>query len=128
MALETSSRGVEAFEDLHIFKEARKLTSCIWSITRCQSFARDPVLVNQVRRATLSIASNIAEGFERQSDKDFARFLVIAKGSYGEVRAQLLIAMEQQYITKEQYSDLSGAARQISAGLANLARYLRSKS
>jgi|SRR6267142_3051414 len=92
------------------------------------AFARDPVLVNQVRRATLSIASNIAEGFERQSDKDFARFLVIAKGSCGEVRAQLLIAMDQQYVTKEQYSDLSVAARQISAGLANLARYLRSKS
>jgi four helix bundle protein len=63
-----------------------------------------------------------------QSDKDFARFLVIAKGSCGEVRAQLLIAMAQEYITKEQYSDLSGAARQISAGLANLARYLRLKS
>jgi len=128
METNSGSKGVEAFEDLHIFKEARKLTSCIWSITRCQPFSRDQVLVNQVRRATLSIASNIAEGFERQSDKDFARFLVIAKGSCGEVRAQLLIAMDQQYITKEQYSDLSGAARQISAGLANLARYLRSKS
>ncbi len=128
METNSGSKGVEAFEDLHIFKEARKLTSCIWSVTRCQPFSRDPVLVNQIRRATLSIASNIAEGFERQSDKDFARFLVIAKGSCGEVRAQLLIAMDQQYITKEQYSDLSGAARQISAGLANLARYLRSKS
>ena len=123
----SGSKGVEAFEDLHIFKEARKLTSCIWSITRGQPFSRDQVLVNQVRRATLSIASNIAEGFERQSDKDFARFLVIAKGSCGEVRAQLLIAMDQQYITKEQYSELGGAARQISAGLANLARYLKSK-
>lgn len=88
------SKGVEAFEDLYIFKEARKLTSSIWRITRCQPFARDQVLVNQVRRATLSIVSNIAEGFERQSDKDFARFLVIAKGSCGEVRAQLLIAVD----------------------------------
>jgi four helix bundle protein len=123
-----SSKGVEAFEDLYIFKEARKLTSNIWRITRGQPFSRDQVLVNQVRRAALSIASNIAEGFERQSDKDFARFLVIAKGSCGEVRAQLLIAMDQQYITKEQYSDLSGEARQISAGLANLARYLQNSA
>ncbi len=126
--MSSPSKGVQAFEDLHIFKQARNLTSHVWKITRSRPFSGDPVLVNQVRRATLSIVSNIAEGFERQSDKDFARFLVIAKGSCGEVRAQLLVALDQQYITKDQYSDLSGAARQISAGLANLTRYLQNSA
>jgi len=69
--------------------------------------------------------SNIAEGFERRSRPDFARFLVIAKGSCGEVRAQLLVALDQQYLTKEQHATFRAQTKQISAGLANLARYLR---
>ena len=115
------ARGVERFEDLYVFKEARKLTSSVWKITRVQPFCADRVLVNQLRRATLSIVSNIAEGFERQSNRDFARYLAIAKGSCGEVRAQLLIA-------KEQFAVLSGTARLIGSGLANLARYLRNSA
>jgi four helix bundle protein len=69
--------------------------------------------------------SNIAEGFGRRSRPDFAHFLVIAKGSCGEVRAQLLVAFDQQYLTEQQHATFRAQTKQISAGLANLARYLR---
>jgi four helix bundle protein len=69
--------------------------------------------------------SNIAEGFERRSRPDFARFLVIAKGSCGEVRAQLLVALDQQHLTEDQHATFCARTKQISAGLANLVRYLR---
>ena len=69
--------------------------------------------------------SNIAEGFERRSRPDFARFLVIAKGSCGEVRAQLLVALDQQYLTEAQHAAFSVRTKQISAGLSNLTTYLR---
>jgi len=119
------SNGVKSFEELHIFHEARGLVSELWKATRSGAFARDLVPVNQIRRAALSVMSNIAEGFERRSRPDFARFLVIAKGSCGEVRAQLLVALDQQYLTKEQHATFRAQTKQISAGLANLARYLR---
>jgi four helix bundle protein len=118
-------RGVRSFEDLHIFKESRALVSQIWKVTSAGQFARDFVLTNQIRRATVSVVSNIAEGFERESRQEFARFLGIAKGSCGEVRAQLLIALDQQYLNQEQHQILSSRAKQVSAGLANLARFLR---
>ena len=94
-------------------------------MSRSGAFAKDLVLVNQIRRAALSVMSNIAEGFERRSRTEFARFLVIAKGSCGEVRAQLLVALDQHYLTDAQHATFCARTKQISAGLSNLARYLR---
>lgn len=125
-AMNGQTKGVRSFEELHIFGEARQLVAQIWRATRSGDFARDSVLVNQIRRSTLSVVSNIAEGFERQSRPEFARFLVIAKGSCGEVRAQLLVALDQNYLNKEQHQILCAKTRQISAGLSNLIRYLKS--
>jgi four helix bundle protein len=124
-AIVGQTKGVKSFEELHIFCEARGLVSDLWKLSRSGAFARDLVLVNQIRRAALSVMSNIAEGFERRSRPDFARFLVIAKGSCGEVRAQLLVALDQQYLTEEQHATFCARTKQISAGLANLASYLR---
>ena len=118
-------RGAKSFEDLHIFREARQLVAEVWKLSRSANFSRDVVLVNQMRRAALSVMSNIAEGFERRSRPEFARFLGIAKGSCGEVRAQLLVAIDQGYLTPERHKALCERTRKISAGLSNLARYLR---
>jgi len=117
--------AAKSFEDLHIFLEARRLTADIWKITRTRPFSTDRVLVNQIRRAALSIVSNIAEGFERGSRAEFGRFLNIAKGSCGEVRAQMQVAMDQNYISKRECEDFCSAAKRISAGLSNLAQYLK---
>jgi four helix bundle protein len=120
----SASKAAKSFEDLHIFQASRELVAKIWKITRRRPFVDDRVLTYQIRRAGLSVASNIAEGFERASRPEFGRFLKIAKGSCGEVRAQLLVALDQEYLTKEEHDHLRGAAQQVSAGISNLARYL----
>lgn len=87
--------AAESFEELHIYQRARELTNSIYALTRSEIFARDRGLVDQIRRAAVSIMSNIAEGFERGATTEFIQFLYIAKGSCGEVRAQLRIAKDQ---------------------------------
>jgi len=81
---------IERFEDFDAWKLARRLTHAIYDVSAVGEFSRDFALRDQIRRASISIVSNIAEGFERDGDKEFLQFLSIAKGSCGEVRAQLI--------------------------------------
>ena len=83
------------FEELVVWKKARVLASEIYAVTGSGPFARDRDLQSQMRRAAVSIVSNVADGFERNTKADFARFLLIAKGSCGELRAQLYVALDQ---------------------------------
>lgn len=107
-------KAAETFEELHIYQRARELTNTIYSLTRKDAFARDRGLVDQIRRAAVSIMSNIAEGFERGGANEFIQFLYIAKGSCGEVRAQLRIACDQGYIQSGEHDRLarSGSSNQ----------------
>jgi four helix bundle protein len=86
---------IKKFEDLESWKKARAITNAIYEATAAGRFSRDFGLKDQVRRASISILSNIAEGFERGGDKEFLQFLAVAKGSCGEVRAQLYIAIDK---------------------------------
>ena len=104
------------------------MVSLIWELTKNSPFARDRVLTGQVRRAGLSVVSNIAEGFERGSRVEFGRFLKIAKGSCGEVRAQMLVAADLNYISKEECADFCLRTYQISAGMSKLIAYLGSSA
>lgn len=124
---DSNQRGskVESFEDLNVYKKARKLTNNIYDITKKNSFSKDYGLVNQIRRASVSIMSNIAEGFERGSNAEFIQFLSIAKGSCGEVRAQLTIACDQKYIDNASYKNLYKLCSQISGMLSNLIAHLK---
>jgi four helix bundle protein len=115
----------KAFDDLLVFQEARRLSADIWKLTRTPPSSADKVFVYQIRRAGLSVVSNIAEGFERGSRAEFAHFLKIAKGSCGEIRAQMLIAADQNYISADECEKLCLRAKKISAGLSNLASYLK---
>ena len=90
---------VKKFEDIQSWKKARSLTKEIYAATLTGAFARDFGLRDQMRRSAISILSNIAEGFERGGDKEFLQFLAIAKGSAGELRAQLYVAFDQSFIT-----------------------------
>jgi len=81
-----------------------------------------------MRRAAISILSNIAEGFERRTDPSFAHALMIAKGSCGEVRAQALISLDQKYISPKEYNEVVDSCRRLSAGLAKLIAYLKRSS
>src|SRR6188508_2840872 len=93
---------IERFEDIEAWKHAREITRHIYRATSNGEFAKDFALVNQIRRASISILSNIAEGFERNGDKEFIQFLTIAKGSCGEVRAQLYVASDQKYVDESE--------------------------
>lgn len=89
------------------------------------NFARDFALRDQIRRASISIVSNIAEGFERDGDKEFTQFLFMAKGSCGEVRAQLYLGLDRAYLSEEQFSKLIGHAIELSRMISGLIKYLR---
>lgn len=95
--------GVKRFEDLDAWKLSRELVNLIYDLTDKEEFKRDYSLKDQMHRCSVSVMSNIAEGFERGSDKDFARFLYIAKGSCGEIRSQLYVALDRRYITQEEF-------------------------
>jgi four helix bundle protein len=121
--METTKR-VQSFEDLRVFQEARELSRRVHALTRSGSIAKDFVLVDQMRRAVLSVVSNIAEGFERQSNAEFIRFLYMAKGSCGELRAQALVAMDEGHWTKEIHAEIDDKCRKLSSGLSNFISYL----
>ena len=118
-------KAAETFEDLHIYQRARELTNAIYKLTRNNNFARDFGLIDQIRRAAVSVLSNTAEGFERGSKTEFLQFLYIAKGSCGEVRAQLQIAQDQNYLQLNEYQPLYDLCKQISAMISNFIAHLQ---
>ena len=95
---------IKKFENLEDWKIAREVTKEIYSMSKNELFTKDFGLRNQICRASVSIMSNIAEGFERDGDKEFINFLSIAKGSAGEVRSQLYAALDQNYISQEEFN------------------------
>lgn len=113
------------FEDISAWQKSRELTREIYAVTGQGTFARDFGLKDQIRRAGVSIMSNIAEGFERSGTGEFMQFLATAKGSAGEVRSQLYVAFDQGYITKEGFEALARSATQISRMISGLMSYLR---
>jgi four helix bundle protein len=115
------------FEDLEVWQLAKELTSLIYKVSSSGTFARDFGLRDQMRRAAVSIMSNIAEGFESQTQALFIRFLGHAKGSAGELRAQLYIALEQEYITGEESQTAFTLAEMCSKKLARFIQYLESQ-
>ncbi len=116
---------IERFEDIDCWKKARELTRSIYSISLGGGFSKDFALRDQLRRASISILSNIVEGFERDGNKEFLQFLSIAKGSCGEARAQLYVALDQEYISEAQFRSISEMAVEISRMLSGLIKYLK---
>ena len=116
------------FEDIEAWQKARELTREIYRVTKQGAFAKDFGLRDQIRRAAVSIMSNIAEGFERGSNKEFIQFLFIAKGSAGEVRSQLYIAFDLGYIGKEAFEQLNADLISISRQISGFVKYLHSSS
>ncbi len=116
---------IQRFEDIEAWKLARLLTNRIYDVTAKAEFNRDYGLRDQIRRASISIVSNIAEGYERDGDKEFLQFLFVAKGSCGEVRAQLSLTHDRAYISDEEFGELSSKALQLSRVISGLIKYLR---
>ena len=112
---------VEKFEDIIAWQKARQLSSNVYRIF---SSNKDFSFKNQIERATVSIMNNIAEGFERQTDKEFKQFLYISKGSCGEVRSMVILAKDLGYITESDYSELTAYCTEISKILAGFIKTL----
>lgn len=106
--------AVKYFEDLEAWKSARTLTREIYDFTGRPSFSKDFGLRDQITRASVSIMSNIAEGFERGGTQEFIQFLSIAKGSCGGVRCQLYVAFDQEYLDKQEGVKLMDECRRLS--------------
>ncbi|MFP4023570.1 MAG: four helix bundle protein [Thiohalospira sp.] len=116
---------IEKFEDLEVWQVARELCKIVYSLTKKDPFCKDFELVRQIRKSSGSIMDNIAEGYERDGNKEFIQFLSISKGSCGEVRSQSYRALDQIYISKEEFEELYNKASSISKMLSGFINYLR---
>lgn len=114
------TQKVERFEDLIAWQKARQLASDIYRITSHGEFAKDFGLRDQIRRAAVSVMSNIAEGFDRGSRSEFHQFLVIAKASCAEVRSQLYVAQDVGYINQENFNTANSNASELSRIIGGL--------
>lgn len=118
---------IERFEDLEVWQFARELVRDIYRVTRRGELSKDFGFRDQLQRSALSIMSNIAEGFERKSKKEFVHFLYIAKGSCGELRSQMYAALDLNYINNDEFKVAYQRAEKISKSLAGFIKYLQSK-
>ena len=114
------TQKVERFEDLIAWQKARQLVSDIYRITAHGEFAKDFGLRDQIRRAAVSVMSNIAEGFDRGSRSEFHQFLVIAKASCAEVRSQLYVAQDVGYINQENFNTANNNTSELSRIIGGL--------
>ena len=117
---------IDRFEELPVWNSARRLSNMVYEITNCAEFARDFGLRDQIRRASISVMSNIAEGFEHETQAQFISYLGRAKASAGEIRCQLYIASDQNYITKKQFQEAALLAEECSKQIYGFIKYLRS--
>ena len=119
---------VDRFEDLVIWQQARKLSKEVYEITKSGDFRYDSRFVQQIRAAVGSIMDNIAEGFERDGNKEFIQFLYIAKGSCGEVRSQLYRALDAEFINEETFTRMLNESLSLNKGILNFIKSLKSSA
>lgn len=115
---------IERFEDIGAWQKARELTREIYFLTREGSACRDFPYIDQIRSASHSIMSNIAEGFERDGNAEFKQFLHVAKASAGEVRSQLYVALDVGYLNEADFRRLMALAFEVIRMIAGFIRYL----
>ncbi|MEC5165339.1 four helix bundle protein [Flavobacterium sp. PL11] len=116
-----------SFEEIKSWQKSRIFNKKIYQITEHPNFKKDFDFIRQIRRASISISSNIAEGFERNTDKEFIYFLYVAKASAGEVRSQIYLAFDLQYITNQEFHELLESVTEISKLLSGFIKYLSPK-
>ena len=114
----------KSFEEITSWQKSRLFNKRIYEITENVGFKRDFDLVRQIRRASISISSNIAEGFERNTDKEFIYFLYVSKASAGEVRSHLYLALDLNYISKIEFDELYLNVTDISKLISGFIKYL----
>jgi four helix bundle protein len=119
---------ISRFEEIEAWQLARELTNLVYGFTAQEKFSRDFGLRDQIRRAAVSAMSNIAEGFESQTQPQFIRYLGIAKASAAEVRSQLYVALDQKYISQSEFQTAFDLAYTTLRKIVRFAAYLESNS
>jgi four helix bundle protein len=112
------------FEDIMAWQKARQVTNTVYNVTKNGEFAKDFGLRDQIRRASVSIMANIAEGFARRSDKDFAYFLNISRSSAAEAQSHLYVAMDQGYIEQKEFNEIYKQLEETSKMIFALVKHL----
>jgi four helix bundle protein len=115
----------KSFEEILAWQKARELCKEVYDISLNEGFKKDYGLVDQIRRASVSVMANIAEGYERRGDKEFVRFLNIAKGSLAEVKSHLYIAFDLNYITTSEKDELFAITDETGKIISGLISYLK---
>jgi len=118
---------IERFEDIQGWQEARNLTKIIYDFTKKLPFRRDQGLCKQIQEASVSIMANIAEGFDRQSKKEFIKFLYYASGSGSEVQSHLYVALDQEYMSEEDFTRAYNQGRKTKSLINGFITYLKGK-
>jgi four helix bundle protein len=116
---------ISSFEELEVWQNGRKLSAAIYKLTKVGTFASDYKLKHQINDSTASIMRNIAEGFERDGTREFSQFLSISKGSAGEARSDLYVALDRGHIELAQFTSLKEKVLIISKQLSSLMAYLK---
>ena len=118
---------VKRFEDLQAWQEARRMTQQIYNLTQEPDFHRDYGLVDQIRRASVSVMNNIVEGFDSGSTAEFVRFLGYARRSGSEVQSCLYVALDQRYLSQTRFQEMYEVAERARSLIAGFIRYLRQR-
>ena len=117
---------IKSFEELPVWKDARKYANKIYNLTKKFPKEENYGLTSQITRATVSIGSNIAEGFDRYSKKDFIKYLIIAKGSISEIQNDLYIALDLKYINQNDFQETYALTKELGKQINGFIKYLRS--
>lgn len=118
---------ITRFEDLEIWQQARLLVVLIYKLTSTPKLNKDFGLKDQMQRAAVSVMNNIAEGFERNSNKEFIRFLIFAKGSAGEIRSLIYVTLDLNILTGSEFKNLHDSSVLLIRKISSLIKYLKTK-
>ena len=122
--MEDTLATIQRFEDLECWQEARNFVKLIYKLTKKEKFKKDFELINQIRRSSISSMANIAEGFHRNSTKDFLRFLDYSRSSIAETISHAYVALDQEYIEKHDLNEAKGSADVVWKKVNNFISYL----
>jgi four helix bundle protein len=117
--------SIQKFEEIEAWQKGRELTRRIYQLTTKGGFARDFTLKDQIKRAAISITSNIAEGFERGGNREFIQFLSTSKGSASELKSQLYVALDVGNVDQKEFDELYNQAHSIVLLLGGFMKYLQ---
>jgi len=117
---------INRFEDLECWQEARNIVNRIYCLGRLAGLKSDFTLVDQIKRAAISLMANIAEGFSRKGNREFVQFLFIAKASAAELQSHLYVALDQKYVGENEFKGLYEELDKVQRKISNLIKYLRS--